>query len=215
MTWVQTYGNRKMDLLAPTMTALQLLDEVPEALAKEARFSGNNQGAPYSVAQHCVMGGDHLLYASPAGKLAAAAFLLHDGHEFAIGDYTTPACEAISVRIGRIAGPAAEAAHRQAVREQKSDLDAAIYRAAGLPWPLDAQLAAEIKETDIRMLATERRWMLGPSPAPWPPAVENARPIRFTGKFSIWSWDRAADEYRQRLRRWLPVLALAWLDRSA
>jgi len=215
MTWVQTFGNCKQDLLAPKVTSAQLLNEVPEALGKIGRFSGNNQGAPYSVAQHCVMGADHLLYASTNGKLAAAAFLLHDAHEYAFGDFTTPACEAIARRIGRDAGPEAEAAYRRAVAEQKADLDVVIHKAAGIKWPLEAQLAAEIKETDIRMLATERRWMLGPSPAPWGAAIEAAKPIRFTGKFSIWPWDRAADEYRQRLRRWFPAIATAWLDRAA
>ncbi len=215
MSWTQTIGNRKMDLSAPSMTAAQLIDEVPEALGRAVRFAGNTRSGPYSIAQHCVLGADHLLYNSVyGGKLAAAAFLLHDAHEYVIGDKTTPSVADTAQRILRLAGPEAMNAYLQAEAEQKADLDAVIYRAAGLDWPLNPTLAAEIKDTDIRMLATERRWLLGPSPAPWHPAVETAKPIRFQEKITIWPWDRAADEYRRRLRRWLPAIAAAWLDHA-
>ena len=56
------------------------------------------------------------------------------------------------------------------------------------------------------MLATERRHLLGRAPKPWHPSVEAAQPVRLIGRFRVWPWPEAADEFRARVKAYLPDL---------
>lgn len=220
--WCQTGSNRGVDLINPRPEMIDLKVDVAEGLARIARFAGQITSGPYSVAQHCVMGADALLRETGDTTLAAA-FLLHDAHEAYIGDITSPAAAAIIRATGAACYAGLDArmitlhpnrAAAQAVWAQKNakagiaalkyNLDAAIYRAAGLDWPLPAVASITIKAMDMRMLATERRHLLGPSPYPWHEDVEKAQPIRLVGKFPLWPWPEAADVWLSRLRTWLP-----------
>lgn len=110
-----------------------------------------------------------------------------------------------SARLPRPLRPGGARQLQGALRLLKDRLDLAIYKAAGLGetgCPQAHQLL--IKTVDLRLLATERTQLLGRSPRPWAPAIEQAEPLRVVGKLTPWPWIKAADEYRERLHRYLP-----------
>lgn len=200
MTWLQTTSGRAFDLLNPDWRQVDFAVDVPDALARLARFTGHVPGGPYSVAQHCVIGADAVFQAT-RDREAAAAFLLHDAHEAYLGDIATPIVAAL-MRCARTFDKGDDAVEF-AVRFLKDRVDEAIYKAAGIERARTAHHAI-VKVYDIRMLATERAHLLVRSPQAWAPQVEAAQPLRLVGKISVWPWVRAAEEYRERLRRYLP-----------
>lgn len=202
MTWLQTASGRAFDLLNPDWRQVDFAVDVPDALARLARFTGHVPGGPYSVAQHCVIGADAVFNAT-RDKEAAAAFLLHDAHEAYLGDIATPIVAAMIDRAAATYGPDTGARIGETIRLIKIKLDEAIYKAAGIERARFAHHAI-IKVYDIRMLATERAHLLVRSPQAWAPAVEAAAPLRLVGKISVWPWVKAAEEYRAALRRYLP-----------
>lgn len=219
--WIQTASGRAFDLVRPVAAEVDLHVDVAEALARTPRFGGHVRGGAYSVAQHCVIGADALL--RQHGPAVAAAFLLHDAHEAYIGDRATPVGAALGVYAGAMArgskvlspvgADAASCAARAIVAQawdgMRASLDRAIHEAAGLAWPLDETTRAIVLAMDLRMLATERRHLLGASPAPWGETFDRAEPLRLGGKMTVWPWPDAADEYRTRLTQFLPRRARA------
>lgn len=205
MTWLQTASGRAFDLLHPDWRQVDFAVDVPEALARIARFTGHVRAGPYSVAQHCVIGAD-AVYRETKDRQAAAAFLLHDAHEAYLGDIATPIVWALieSFRQNSTTGGFGSDALRRSLDCLKHNLDQAIYWAAhigsdGCP----RQYRDIVKRMDLRMLATEARHLLGPAQQPWA-ILEGVEPIRMVGKLTVWPWPQAADEYRERLRRYLP-----------
>lgn len=205
MTWLQTASGRAFDLLQPDWRQVDFEVDIPEALARLARFTGHVRSGPYSVAQHCVIGADAVFQAT-RDKEAAAAFLLHDAHEAYLGDIATPIVAALLRRIDFFNTPGIGAMTAgKAVKSLKATLDKAIYKAAGMGevgCPV-AHLPL-VHSFDLRMLATERAHLLVRSPQAWAPQVEAAQPLRLVGRITVWPWVRAAWEYRERLRRYLP-----------
>jgi uncharacterized protein len=222
-TWPQTATGRAVDLIAPTAASIDLEIDVAEQLARIARFSGACRSGPYSVAQHSVLGAD-ALYRETSSRTMAAAFLLHHAHEFVLGDLTTPAFNALCVFAGVAATTngimkdlgavnarvATQNCVRQGLAALKDGLDAAIYGAAGLDWPLDEKTRDAVKTMDIRVLATERRHLLATPLAEWSAEVERAVPVHLIGKLRVWPWPEAADEFRDRLKRYLPEPHTNW-----
>lgn len=145
--WIQTYSGKAFDLLDPQPDMVDF-DDIAHALSLLCRFSGHTR-RHYSVAQHSVMVASQL----PA-KLQLAG-LLHDAHEAYIGDISTPMKRALfkceSYDLYTI----------------ESNIQRAIHEAAGLPLTLTNHEQAQIKDADLRALMTERRDLMGPSPAPW------------------------------------------------
>jgi hypothetical protein len=204
MTWLQTASGRAFDLLHPDWREVDFEVDIPEALARLARFTGHVRSGPYSVAQHCVVGADAILR-DTRDRQAAAAFLLHDAHEAYLGDIATPIAQAMIIRAEFLAGVGIDGFIKRSQDSLKATLDKAIYQAAGLNDDgCPARYRALVKDYDIRMLATERLQLLGKSPQPWHPAIEAAEPIRVNGKLTCWTWPDAAEAYRDRLRRYLP-----------
>jgi hypothetical protein len=199
MTWLQTASGRAFDLLQPDWRQVDFEVDIPEALARIARFTGHVRSGPYSVAQHCVIGADAVFQAT-RDREAAAAFLLHDAHEAYLGDIATPIAQALN-SVADEAGGTGETNY--AIVTIKDRLDEAIYKAAGIE-DARATWRAFVKVYDTRMLATERAHLLVRSPQAWAPQVEAAQPLRLTGRITVWPWVKAADEYRERLRRYLP-----------
>lgn len=216
--WIQTGAGIAFDLFAPKREMVNFEIDIAEALARLPRFTGHIRSGGYSVAQHSVLGADALLRETGREEMAAA-FLLHDAHEAYVGDMATPVAWALAGYIGACAASHTVLRERlepkavydigkdiatAGMKALKGSLDEAIHTAAGIAWPLPADVAAAVKEMDLRMLATERRHLLGPSPAPWHASVENARPVRLPGKLTVWPWPDAADAFRERLRRFIP-----------
>jgi uncharacterized protein len=205
MTWLQTASGRAFDLMNPDWRQVDFAVDVPEALARIARFTGHVRAGPYSVAQHCVIGAD-AVFRETKDRQAAAAFLLHDAHEAYVGDIATPIVAALVERANFFNTPGiGQMVIGKALTSLKATVDREIYRAAGLGAGEGCPLAYRdlVKCMDLRMLATEARHLLGPAPQPWAILV-GVEPIRMVGKLTVWPWTQAADEYRERLRRYLP-----------
>jgi uncharacterized protein len=220
--WIQTGSGIAFDLVAPTRTMINFDVDIAEALARLPRFTGHIRSGCYSVAQHSIMGAD-ALHRETGRDDIAAAFLLHDAHEAYVGDMATPVAAALAFYAGvcgvvhsgfkdlgsQTSGESAAKCAANGLHLMKEVIDRAIFEAAGIAWPLPADIHRAVKEMDLRMLTTERRHLLGPSPAPWHASVEAAKPIRLVGKMSVWPWPDAADAFRERLTRYIPAIPVA------
>lgn len=200
--WMQTASRRAFDLVAPRADLVDFGIDIPEHLARIARFGGAIRGGAYSVAQHCVLGAD-LAFDQTRNEEFAAAFLLHDAHEAYLGDIATPAAQALaSIAFDQTGDGTAVTG---AIREMKRRLDVAIHAGAGIRFPLSPHVAQFVKEWDRRMLVTERNHLLGGAARPWHEDFESAQPLPIRGSIKIWAWPVAADAYRARLARWCPA----------
>jgi hypothetical protein len=180
----------RFDLGAPTPDMVDF-DAMATVLARIPRFTGHTKSGVYSVAQHCVEGAYAILRDMGEPSMAAA-FLLHDGHEYVIGDLATPIQHAIGFYAGIVSGdPDAEIIVRRAVKALKANLDEAIYTAAGIEWPLPAPVQAIVKEYDVRMMRTERDACLAEPPEPWIAECEQAVPV---AGVDLGSWGKYAEE---------------------
>lgn len=165
--------------------------EIALSLSRIARWSGRHLPPAIPVGQHCVMGADAIFREhhrdDPAlATTAAGYFLLHDAHEYLVGDMPRPVVAALDQALEPIAGAGAVSAAVDAI---KAALDRVIHAAAGLP-PLDdfADCRRIVVDMDERMAAAEARHLYGvdgdiplircglPSPLlsdsfdrPWPP----------------------------------------------
>ncbi|MFG1332060.1 hypothetical protein V5F41_12510 [Xanthobacter autotrophicus] len=217
--WIQTTTGRALDLMVPAADTIDLFGDVAEALARVPRFGGHVAAGPYSVAQHCVLGADCI--ERETGSVAVArAFLLHDAHEAYCGDIMTPVARALEARVAdmvwaqlsrflpaSVPETTADGLFRHALHNLKSDLDQAIHQAAGHPWPLDPTIRRKVGEWDLAMLAAERRQLLTKAPKPWHASVEDMAPARLKSRIQVWPWPKAADEWRDRLRKYFPNIA--------
>jgi len=208
-----------VDLLAPRAEDLNLRADMPGVLARIARFNGHPPAGPYSVAQHTVLGTRALLDETGDARLAQV-FLLHDAHEYLMGDLTRPAHVAI---VGYMA--AAMQRHMQAqplfrgdinqpeklgavadfaLRHMKSNLDMAIHKAAGAPLPNNEE-ATIVADMDTRMLRAEADALFASRPS-FGAAVEQARPVPLRGRIKAWPWPRAADALTELLDQLCPSI---------
>jgi hypothetical protein len=214
-----------MDLVTPLSADVDFGVDVAEALARIPRFTGHVRSGPYSVAQHSILGAD-LLYKQHKEAALAAAFLLHDAHEAYMGDIATPVGQALAEHAARahmthqdpahqdhpkVSGSAVQFFTTAGHQRLKRVLDTAIHSAAGLPFPLPKATADLVKAMDMALLQVERQQLLGPPPHPWPPhpwanAIEQVKPAPLKGRIRVWTWPEAADEFRERLRFYLPQL---------
>lgn len=201
-----------MDLAAPVPSDIDWRG-MAHALARTIRFNGGHPDRPsVSVAQHCVMGAD-ALFAETGDALTAGFFVLHDGHEWRFGDFTTPAAsllaEIFAMTHGGSAFADAERARRAvlaAICDAKAMLDAAIFAAAGLPppsaWPLDAQ--ALVSDMDARMAAAEALEIWGKAAFCAMPGSRLPAP-RLARRLAPWGAEKAAEEWLARLARYCGV----------
>lgn len=184
---IQTQSGRIFPLMNPAPGDVDWRD-MAVSLGRLCRFNGHVSRF-YSVAQHSVLAARVMRQAVSSERerqtlLAAAdaqardgllalfrraetddgtannlilAALLHDGHEAYLGDITTPVAQALA----RCAG-------QDHIQGLKARIDAAIFAAAGLPWPLPAAQAQAVKAVDRIMLETEHRDLLLERPDHWP-----------------------------------------------
>jgi hypothetical protein len=190
--------------------------EIAAPGARIARFAGQVPDFIYSVAEHEVRGGDAIMAERldldvSERRLVACAFLLHDAHETLTGDAKRPFVDLVEMLAAR-SGLAPGGLVRRAIAEAKNHLDAAIFRAAGLPWPLAPSTAAIVADMDERMAAEELRRFWPRLPLP-PAYAERARVVvpdwrgRLAHDATPWEWPRAAAEWMDRFNRWAPVKA--------
>lgn len=131
MTWIITRSGKRLDPLNPDPALIDIFD-IAEALSKESRFAGHCKGF-YSVAQHSLIVS---LNAPEHLKLMA---LLHDAPEAYIKDMPSPI---------------------KKILPDYRAIDKAIWSAIAQKFNLPLVLPPEIKQLDLRALATERRDLL-------------------------------------------------------
>ncbi|MEW5729978.1 MAG: phosphohydrolase [Pseudomonadota bacterium] len=181
MPWIQTEKGRRFDLVA-TSPAQVDVEEIASALAKICRFNGHSRYF-YSVAQHSVIVADML---PPDARVYG---LFHDAHEAYVGDLATPVKDALRQETGGI----------DAWRAMVDRIDAAIFGALGLQWPMPADIARQVKHADLVALATERRDLMADGPV-WSQRMPQPLPRRIVP----WGWDKAMETFLDRVRR-LPL----------
>ncbi|RVU15209.1 hypothetical protein [Methylobacterium oryzihabitans] len=160
--WIPSVNGLPIDLVTPCAAQVDFA-EIAWALSQIHRYAGNAR-SPVSVGLHTLIGLDLCpLSLRPL-------WLLHDAHEARLGDWTTPAVDALGAVATEMFGEAFAAQMASVRRALAERHDAVIHRAAGLPLPGIA-LREAIHTVDLRALATERRDFLRAMPAavrrPW------------------------------------------------
>lgn len=130
MTYVMTRSGTRFNLTRPHPAAVAPID-IAHALSRIPRFNGHTT-AFYSVAQHS------LLVQQFASSRVRPYALLHDAHEAYTGDIATGVKSFL-----------------RGLTELQDRLDTCIYSAFGLAWPPTPEIAAEIRELDLRAVYTE------------------------------------------------------------
>jgi len=186
-----------MDLAAPSAEEVDFT-AIAARLSKIARFNGTPHGVAYSVAQHCCMGAEAILQETGDHK-KAALFLLHDAHEYLIGDIATPARDLIA-GVLNVNMTSSGNSFIGAVCAIKHAWDAAIYQAAGLPEP-DAWTNSDrhtVERMDARMLRAEVTALFGNHAAKQLPY---SKPPKTRGAITPWPAMKAEEAYFKLLCR--------------
>lgn len=161
-------------------------EAIAHGLARQNRWAGAT-ALPVTTAQHSLLVHQCFLRIAPACVGEAIHALLHDAHEYLIGDITTPTVRALEARLpGTLATVAA----------LKADIDAAIRRALGLPPPSPEALAA-IDAADIAAAAIE--WASA-MPAANGPCPYGPPPRGLPQQIRIRPWPQAEDDFLTALR---------------
>ncbi len=138
--WLQTYTGKAFVPMDPDPNLIDIRD-IAMGLSREARFNGHTRTSePYSVAQHCV------LISRVLPKPLKLMGLLHDAAEAYCKDLTWSIKSALPE-----------------YKAIETPIELAIAGHFELPFPYPP----EIKEADNRMLATEKRDLMGLEPKPW------------------------------------------------
>jgi uncharacterized protein len=169
-TWIQTAGGRQVWLDKPTPESIDPAD-LAHHLGQCGRFAGAARSF-YSVAQHSVH-----CSCNCADPVAA---LLHDAAEAYLGDWTKP----LKTLVKQLCPEVLQFEKRLlAVIAARFEIDPARFA------------SAEVEETDRQMLATEKRDLLGASPAPW-----EKLPPPYGFKIICWPAEEASFQFMRRLR---------------
>ena len=171
--WIWTHSGLKVHLLNPLTEEVSLAD-IAFSLARMCRFNCHCEW--YSVAEHCVLASQ---LAPPGLELVA---LLHDAHEYVIGDLTRPLTASLPV------GSSTD------ISVLKSILDDAIMLRFGLP-AVNGTVARQLREIDDRLLATECLALLGKEALrEWGLTADPYKHLRL----HCWERDQAAREFLNR-----------------
>lgn len=194
--WMQTRFGKAFDLVDPHAEDVDFW-EMCRTLADINRFSGAANPA-ISVAYHS------LLVAELVEPDLKPYALLHDGHEYIIGDLTRPTLAALDEIAYCLYGT-----HKfvsGAMKVLKRNLDVAIWRAAGLRSPTFDE-TTRIKEADNIALATECRDFMFEPPKMWAVTAKPS-PIKYVeGMFGPTPHMIAMRLYRE-MRAHIPALQM-------
>jgi len=165
----------------PAETQVTIKD-IAKHLSKICRFGGATRDF-YSVAQHCVIAAQ-LAAEDDHDAYTQLYILLHDAHEYAIGDIPTP----LGNHIDALAG-------FDLIHEIKADADKMIYDGLGFKPPPD-YIKEIVQKYDRIMFATEASQLLWEAKVPaylekWMEINEvRARPHRIVPS-DCWSAEQA------------------------
>lgn len=135
----------RINLASPDATLVRVAD-IADGLSQLNRWAGATIPAPFSVAQHSSIVADEMYRIG--GPLAGLYGLLHDGHEYLLGDAVHPFELALAV-LWRDA--------RTAIEVLKGRLDVAIHARFGLAWPPPPAIAKDLAAVHERAVLTEMR----------------------------------------------------------
>ena len=158
-SWIQTYSGCAFDPLNPDPMTI-MIEDIARALSRACRFTGHTV-EHYSVAQHSVLASflitdlpeERDLGGADAIRALARAALLHDASEAYLVDVPAP----IKPHILGYA------------EIERKVMGAIGQKFCVPPEHFDHPL---IKLVDRRMLATEKRDVMGPAPRPWGALLE-------------------------------------------
>ncbi len=215
--FLPTVSGRVLRFAEPEVDRDALFQDMAHGLATANRFAGQTP-MPYSVAQHSVMGAEAILRETDDVELAAF-FLLHDGHEAWLGDWTRPAvaalCEtieadALEAGVSPIVARVFPARVRRGLALMKRRIDKAVLAAAGFSHARFETRAPDIEVADIRMLRTERDALLPRQSELWDARVEAAKPfVLRPARLKCWAWPEAEERFQTALRSFCPHLSLS------
>lgn len=184
--------------------------EMADRLSRLPRWCGRVAAGdmhPISIAQHSVMGAEALRARFGCNRIAAA-FLLHDAHEYLIGDIVTPTAQLIaaSANLSDAYLVLGETDHivRDAITRAKRTIDTAIFAAAGMPdwldlFRLDQKTVAAM---DRQMMLVEGVALFGPAAAKHLPAPPRGTTLP---KEAVRGWgpEKARERFVARLNDYL------------
>lgn len=195
--------------LDPRPTDLRSWEPIAVALSREPRFAGHQMPGldpVLSVAQHCCHVADSLPAVSdgPFPSALRLMGLLHDAPEgLGLRDLPKSLRDAMK-RVTAGGGDTPEVSlHRMWVNTFETPCIEAIHRAAGLPAQPHQALTDRVRQADLVALSTEIRDLM-PEPLgnwQWDPRLPAPR-----RDLAIHPWTpaKAAMEFLERLRAWLP-----------
>ncbi|KKN56258.1 hypothetical protein LCGC14_0574030 [marine sediment metagenome] len=161
---IATFTGKSFDLLNPE-PEMVCIEDIARSLAYQCRYTGHTRKF-YSVAQHCaLMAMNEDLPGDPMVKL------LHDAAETYIGDIAKPWKNLLFV--GNFGAP-----HLPAVPVKV--FEAKIQDVIGLALGVALSHSAEVKESDIRMMATEVRDLMPVMPPGFVWGVDVSNPVEET-----------------------------------
>lgn len=159
-SWLQTYTGKRFDFLEPDPDSI-CIEDIAHALSHIARFAGHTKDF-YSVADHCVRASEIICEITKVErterKLMQMYMLLHDASEAYLLDVPAPLKPHLT---------------------NYKTLEHNLMRVIAKRFGLDIEMFSDprIRFVDMTMLATEKRDLLGPEPAPW---IEMPEPYRGT-----------------------------------
>lgn len=162
-SWQQSFSGK---VVTPYDLRPEQVDfnDIGHALAQKIRFNGQCQVMGYTVAQHTVLGTKQLLTEGKSMQ-TALAFLLHEVSEVYLPDVPSPVKRLLKVEIPDPAGTLSVTQIPWTVLEDRHAN--VIFEAIGLSALRPLIDSPEVHEADLRMLMTEKRDLLGPSPQEW------------------------------------------------
>lgn len=160
------------------------LETMAGRLSRIARYNGTPECAAFSVAQHSVQGARSILF-ERKDRFLATLFLLHDGHEFVLGDDVSPKTWLMEAIMPGYAAAWASA---------KAGWDEAVYSAFDLPPPSRWSKTQHniVTSMDMRMLVLEATALFGPRAALQLPRMA---PPRGAGAILPWGAAKAEMEF--------------------
>lgn len=192
--WMQTYSDQDLDPFDPKPEKIRF-EDIAHGLACTNRFAGQQKGAPYTVAQHCVAGSYMI------EPKFALAFLMHELDEVYLGDVITQVKRRLRVAIpGADYDDPGEDWYEICRRHEE-----AIFEAIGATLPAECAAllhSPEVKAMDLAMLAWEHRDLMGKPPHPWNIGVEPPEKAKNT-ILKAWPWDVAELAWNVRFRELL------------
>lgn len=167
-------NGRGIDLRHPRVSDVHW-PSIAEALSKEKRYNGHTPDVEYSVAEHKIRGTVAILRATHDRRVAAY-WSLHDAAEGHLKDDPTPKKRAIAEIAREEFGVLGDVILRSFERLTEIH-DAVIHEAAGLPWPVPADIVDAVKHWDRVMFVTEWRDLMRGAVHPNPEAYAGIEPL--------------------------------------